>query len=68
MPVYNLDFYNVFYAYKWFGEGVGGGISVCRSTRCFKTHVAIKVSAPRSNMGFDIKLIYFAMQHLVADV
>jgi hypothetical protein len=68
ITVLNLEGYNIFSAFKRFGKGLGGGIAVCKSNRYPKIHLAIKISDPGSYNGFYIKLIYFAMQHLVADV
>jgi hypothetical protein len=59
--VFKLDVYNVFYAYKRFGEGVGGEIALCKSPWYFKIHLAIKVYASKSDKGFDIKFIDFVM-------
>ena len=56
-----------FSAYKHV-VGRGGGISVSKSTRYFKTKLVIKFSGSRSDEGFNIELIDLAMQHLVADV
>jgi hypothetical protein len=66
--VLNLEGYNVFQAFKRFGQGMAGGIAVCKSNRYPKIQWVIKISAPRSYHGFYIKLVYFAVQHLVADV
>ena len=64
----NLEGYNVFSASKPFGKELGEGMTVCNSNRYFKILLAIKISAPMSYIGLYIKLIHFAMQHLVADV
>lgn len=64
----NLEGYNVFSVFERFEKVLGGGIAVCKSNRYPKIHLAIKISAPWSYNGFYTKLIYFAMQHLVADV
>jgi hypothetical protein len=60
--------YSLLYAYKKLGQGIGGGIAVCKPAICFKVQISITVFVSVSDKGFNIKLIYFVIKQLITDV